>query len=184
MSKQIVFFTFIFIFGSILSFMMGGEYSIVTSALASSIDADDTTITVASTSGFRSADNILVDNELIAYTALTATSFTGLTRGAGNSAPASHESGTRVYSETAGLLNQVVGFNILQTLADDGFFSWGGFQAVVSLPLMFLRAVAKITMWDFEFLSGHGSWVKYIFLYPLSAGLIVSFVSLIIRRGG
>jgi hypothetical protein len=56
----------------------------------------DTTITVVSTTGFDSAGNLFIGNEEITYTGTTSTTFTGCTRGAGNTTASSIDSGTTV----------------------------------------------------------------------------------------
>lgn len=58
--------------------------------LSSDIDDTVTTIPVASTSGFPSTGTITIDSEQIAYTGINATNFTGCTRGANSTTPASH----------------------------------------------------------------------------------------------
>jgi hypothetical protein len=50
--------------------------------LDANCNATDTTITVASTAGFSSTGTIWIDSEAITYTGVTATTFTGCTRGA------------------------------------------------------------------------------------------------------
>lgn len=55
-------------------------------------------IQVISTTNAKSSGSILIENELISYTGKTATSFTGITRGVGNSQNSSHAIGTTVTS--------------------------------------------------------------------------------------
>lgn len=54
-------------------------------------------ITVLSTYGFSAAGSILIDTEIITYTGVTATTFTGCTRGAAGSSAATHARGAVVY---------------------------------------------------------------------------------------
>lgn len=61
--------------------------------------ATTTTITVASTAGFPASGTLRIDSELITYTGITATTFTGITRSVAGSqagATADHEVGTAV----------------------------------------------------------------------------------------
>lgn len=62
------------------------------------ITATDTTITVNSTAAFPSSGTIKIDNEEINYTAKTATTFTGCTRGANSTAAATHANSANVLS--------------------------------------------------------------------------------------
>lgn len=69
--------------------------------------ADDLTLTVSDTTAFPATGQLRVDGELIAYTAKTSTTFTGLTRNAGffNAGPTSsltHASGATVYLAESG----------------------------------------------------------------------------------
>lgn len=182
MAKQLVFFLSVFIAGQVLAFFMAGETALATSALASSIDHDDTSLTVDSTSGFLSADYLLIDNELIQYAGISGSTFTGLTRGTRDTKGVSHPAGTRVYSESAGFMNQFVSFNVMESIADDGVFI-GGFKALSGIAGSLTNAMIKVVAWDYEFLAGHAVWLKYLFLYPLSAGLVITFVGWIFRRG-
>lgn len=54
------------------------------------LNSSSTTINVASTTGFSAAGSILIDAELITYTGVTATSFTGCTRGTSQTTAATH----------------------------------------------------------------------------------------------
>ena len=72
-----------------------------TSAQSTTISGGDVTIaastlTVASTTGFPSSGTVLIDNEQIIYTGSTATTFTGLTRGANATTSAVHSNGVAV----------------------------------------------------------------------------------------
>ena len=67
-----------------------------TTTLTSTINGTVQTIPVASTTGFSSTGALIIENEIITYTGITATSFTGCTRGVNNSANGTHTSGTYV----------------------------------------------------------------------------------------
>lgn len=54
------------------------------------LNASSTTINVVSTTGFPAAGSILIDSELITYSGVTATSFTGCTRGTSETTAAVH----------------------------------------------------------------------------------------------
>jgi hypothetical protein len=58
------------------------------------------TVTVATTNNFPSTGVLQIENELITYTGKTATTFTGLTRGAYNTSDVAHNDGTTVYHAT------------------------------------------------------------------------------------
>ena len=67
-----------------------------TTLSANMTNVSTTPIQVASTAGFLSAGALIIDSELIKYTGKTATTFTGITRGAYGSSQASHTAGVYV----------------------------------------------------------------------------------------
>lgn len=69
-------------------------YTTLTNAIPNPTSTAD--IVVASTSGFLSAGVLLIGTELIQYTGTTATTFTGITRGAYASTAAGHSAGVYV----------------------------------------------------------------------------------------
>jgi len=72
------------------------EDSADTDTLDGGITATDTTITVDSTSGFDEQGRIIIDSEVISYTGLTSTTFTGCTRAEEETTAAIHTTGTTV----------------------------------------------------------------------------------------
>ncbi|HAO92809.1 MAG TPA: hypothetical protein DCR11_02765, partial [Deltaproteobacteria bacterium] len=69
-------------------------------ALDGNHSASATVITVASTTGFTSPGAIRIDSEDICYTGMTATTFTGVTRGCNLTTAAAHTTGAVVYAKT------------------------------------------------------------------------------------
>lgn len=67
-----------------------------TTTLSDNINQNVTTIPVVSTTGFSSTGSIIIENEVITYTGVTPTSFTGCTRGAAGTSNSSHSSGVGV----------------------------------------------------------------------------------------
>lgn len=76
-----------------------------TTTLSDNISQSVTTINVVSTTGFSSTGAFIVDAEVITYTGITATSFTGCTRGAAGTANVSHLSGAYVGGAQVGVAN-------------------------------------------------------------------------------
>lgn len=69
-----------------------GQETLLDGALGSG----DTTITVDSTTGFNSSGTIIIEDEQIAYTGITSTTFTGCTRGSGGTTATTHADNTTV----------------------------------------------------------------------------------------
>jgi hypothetical protein len=71
-------------------------------ALTANLSNVATTIPVTSTTGFPSSGYIVINTEIIQYTGVTATTFTGASRGLFSSTPAAHTSGDAVTEATYG----------------------------------------------------------------------------------
>ncbi len=99
--------------------LWGGFVSGTTqTSLTAALSAANTTITVASTTGFSNATGtILITQELITYSGNTATTFTGATRGANGTVASSHSNGSIVYNANSFTgWGQSAGFGIPQQL--------------------------------------------------------------------
>jgi DNA-binding beta-propeller fold protein YncE len=83
-----------------------------TTSLTAAIASTAMIIPVASTTDFPTAGTIYIDNELISYTGLTGTSFTGATRGVGLTSQANHSSGATV---TGGLSSTATTIPVVST---------------------------------------------------------------------
>ena len=171
MNKLWAFFIFTFSSMTMVSFMMEGEQAFSATVLTAALPESSSTMTVSSTAGFLSADILYLDEEIITYTGLTATSFTGLTRGAQRSDDAPHSIGKLVYSESSGMLNSVVGYNVGQTLT-----TVNPLLAPFQLAKVLFKIVIKITTANYSFLEGDLVWIKILIWGPLTAGFIVSLV--------
>ncbi|MDA7693070.1 flagellar hook-basal body complex protein [Alphaproteobacteria bacterium] len=67
--------------------------------VATALTATGTTLTVDNTAGFETSGFIRINNEVMSYTGITATSFTGLTRAAGGTTAAAHATDAIVSQE-------------------------------------------------------------------------------------
>lgn len=80
-----------------ISFPYGAFHQDGETTLSTSISNVSTTpIVVASTTGFPSSGWILIENEIISYTAKTSTTFTGITRGVLGTTNVAHTAGLKV----------------------------------------------------------------------------------------
>ena len=181
MSRQLVFFLFMFLYAMILSGAMSGEIGLVSAALAGAVDSNDTTVTVDTTSGFPSSGRLWIGDEQLSYSGTSATTFTGLTRGVDTEA-SSHASSTRVYSEGAGVANQLLGYRVLSTLQSGQNPIFQTFTVATQLPIVLKNIIVKLVQADFAFFDGHGAWLKFIIYYPLAAGLVISTLGFVFGR--
>ena len=98
----------------------GAFYFDYSTTLSGAITNVQTTIPVVSTTGFSSAGAIFIDAELITYTGITATSFTGCTRGAAGSPNKSHLSGAAVNGAQVAVANTPTLLQLNTTTASNG----------------------------------------------------------------
>lgn len=98
----------------------GAFYFNYSTTLNGAITNVQTTIPVVSTTGFSSVGSIFIDAELITYTGITATSFTGCTRGAAGSPNKSHLSGAAVNGAQVAVANTPTLLQLNTTTASNG----------------------------------------------------------------
>jgi hypothetical protein len=104
--------------GSYLQFPNGAWHQDgYTTLTANLTNVSTTPIQVASTAGFLSAGALIIDSELIQYTGKTATTFTGITRGAYGSSKSSHTAGVYV-SEAQPVPSTTVPLTVVFTATD------------------------------------------------------------------
>ena len=98
----------------------GAFYFDFSTTLSGAITNVQTTIPVVSTTGFSAVGAIFIDAELITYTGITATSFTGCTRGAAGSPNKSHTSGKSVNGAQVAVANTATLLQLNTTTASNG----------------------------------------------------------------
>ena len=127
---------------------------------------------------------------MICYSGATSTTFTGLLRGkrCGDGAKVSsvvsvHGAQERVYTEGSGQLNTILSFDISHNFSEGGFS--GAIKGVVStirLAPEFIAVIARMIMWDFDFLTGPYVYIRYIVLGCWSAGMVLGGIKLVLGR--
>ena len=109
-------------------------FSAVSSTLNGAINASITTITLADTTGFPAAGKIIVDSEVIDYSAISSNTLTGCTRGASSlvagtstaSTAASHSDGAAVGCFSVTVTDSSHGAKINDFVTFSGAASLGG----------------------------------------------------------
>lgn len=158
-----------FIIFTFLSSVMEGGGGLNVTRLNGAITATVTTLPVDSTQGFLVADTLVIEDEELAYTGITAVSFTGVTRGYNRTTAAAHTDNTKVHSPAAGVLNRALGFNVISTGESAGTF------AVINLTWDFLtKALPNLIFWDFSFFEGQLVYVRYLFM-GISLGVVLYY---------
>jgi len=94
--------------GKYVAFPYGAFQDTAYTTLNGGINNSVTTITVVSTTGFPTAGQIRIASEVITYTGVTPTTFTGCTRGARGSANVAHSTGVAVTKIQSPVANTAV----------------------------------------------------------------------------
>jgi len=113
-----------------------GDVTFLASAdqLNGAIDADDTTITIADSTGFPTAGKILIDSEVISYTSITSNTLNGCTRGdskivvgvSTSTTAATHSSGAAVTCFTIVVTDNSHGAEVNDFVTFSGAVALGG----------------------------------------------------------
>ena len=184
-SFTLMFLGFLFIGGNIFSMALEGEQAFVSTDISPAITATALFIPLGSASGFASSDDrMFIGDEEIRYDSIQTTDdgnctgsvnpclvLTSDDRGRNSTDAVAHATGSRVYTQSAGLLNQVVAFkvgNVESTLGPIGVM----IQATKALVSFF----AKLVTWNYAFLEGNGIWIKLFLLYPLSMAIVLNLI--------
>ena len=166
-AKMLTFFAFCFIAGTILSGIMEGQTALAVTKLTADITAESTNILVVSTTDFLSMDDVYVENEKVRYTSKTATQFNVTQRGLDGTTAVAHSEGARVKNETSNILNSLLGYNVATTAA-----TYGTAAAVVGMTWNIIRSIPRMIAWNYSYLEDGLSIIKYVVLWPISAGFV------------
>ena len=162
---------------SIFSAFMDGGGGVNATTITSAVTNTDTHIDVTSTTGFLASGIAWVQSEKIAYTTVNTTAFLNVTRGYESTTAKSHPLTTsngqavHVYSETAGIVNKAIGFDI-GTMANTG--GWTAIPMI--LKDFFVYTLPKLISWNYSFLQEGTLLIllRYV-LMAISIGLLIAF---------
>jgi len=152
MGKLFMFLAFVFLVISIASNIMSGSTDVARTPLTAAISDADTTITVASTTGFPDVGVIVIEDERIAYSSISTTQFKGsisqpMLRGTQSTEAAVHSIGAKVSTVTGYLLNTAAEYH-LAVLSDSA-----GLQAFIAKPTSFFRLLGSYAFMPMAFLG-------------------------------
>ena len=175
MARWAIFFFAMFLISSFFASSMGSGGAIGSTPLANVVSATDTTLPVADTSDFTSSGYVVMEDEIVTYTAKNATNFLNVTRGVIDpetglaTTAAAHMTGAYVNTLVVSTSNQFVDMTIVQSNATFGTFN------AVTFGSRFFKDLPKEVAWNYPFLDNQGgALLKYFIFYPLSVGFILS----------
>lgn len=174
MNKLIVFFLVMMVGTGMLVGMMAGGGGVVTTELTATINSTATVLPVETTTDFLDEDYVIIGGEKILYTGITDTSFTGCTRGYGNTTAMAHILGAKVYTARASSLNYALGFNIIAVQDNLGWAS------IIAIPFMFfVRTIPQVLRASTQLFTGNLAIIS-VFFYCMTAGFVITLAMSII----
>ena len=173
MGKLTMFFGFVFVITCLAGGFLMGDMPFASTKLTAAIDDDDTTITVASTTGFRETGILIIGAERIAYSEISDTQYTGtlakpLVRGTGETMAVAHAVGEDVRMIESALINSSIDYD-LAILADSA-----GAQAFISVPTALFDILMSFGTSPFAFLGTDLQFITVLW-GVMFLGMIVSF---------
>jgi len=153
---------------------MVGSVPQASTVLTADITAATTPIPVESTAGFKAPGFIIIDDERISFSELTATEFDGtawrpVARGSQDTTATVHTEGTAVRSVTGALLNNSLNYNI--ALLTDA----SGIMSFVAMPLVVWNIVTSFIFLPLSFLGSDMVILTYIWAI-IGLGLLISIM--------
>jgi hypothetical protein len=160
----------------------GAQGGVSTTLTAILLNTETGAMGVTTTSGFKSAGKVYVNNEVIRYTGVAAPGscpspipalsgcFTGLTRSLGEIDASTHATGSRVYDETLGITNLQAqhGYSTFATDIDSGF-------SLTLNPSTWISAITNlIPNFMPTFLTGN--WAYFNIIFGFFVGVFVLIV--------
>lgn len=150
MSKALAFMLLLYFGLALCVGILAGGGGYAATSLTVGVDGDDVVLPVGSTSGFLSTDYIEIGSEKVLYTGVTATTFTGCSRGYDGTTAGSYPIGTAVYTTSASVVNSALGFNIAATVDSMGLWS------IVTVPFNFVtKTVPQMLLMPYMLFRGN-----------------------------
>jgi len=130
-TRLLMAFLIVFVGTTFLGSILTGGGGIVSTTLSSDIASDADFIPASDTSTFSNKDVLMIREEKILYNSLNSTGFIVYERGCDDTIAVNHTAGTVIYSESGGILNAALGYNIGVELETSGSL------AIIQLPIRF-----------------------------------------------
>jgi len=172
MGKGVMFMIFMWLMVCIAGAVVLGHVEFTRTVLTSPLTDSGSTITVRSTVGFPSHGLIVVENEYIAYSRKTSTTFYGtlispVVRGTQGTDAAYHSAGAAVSTVPGALLNSSAAYNIA-VMSDTS-----GSLAFVSAPIAFFRLLGDFFFLPLQFLGTNLVIIAYLWMV-IANGMIAA----------
>lgn len=173
MGKGTMFMVFVWLICCIAGSVVQGHMDFVRTRLTAALTDSGTTIYANSTEGFPDAGILVIEDEHIAYSEKTATSFGGswtqpLIRGAEGTEAVAHANRSFISTVPGAMMNSSAAYNIA-VMADSS-----GLQAFISAPLAFFSLLLSFFFLPIKFLGTDLQILTYIWAV-VGIGMLAAF---------
>lgn len=145
--------------GTIIMAATENAQAFATSALSQTITNAQSEIPVTTLAGFKSSGLVVIGEETLYYSSTgtgagncpdtgAAFCFVDAVRGVSNTQESAHAVGRRVYNETGGIFDSVLGYQIAETMGASA-----GILSVLFKPILITMGIYKVLAWDWPVLS-------------------------------
>lgn len=168
MNKLIASYMTLFLIFSYFSSIFEGGGAMVAQPITVAVAETDVIITTGNTTGFKvpvigwSLPRVMILDNEITYTGLTATTFTGC-----SGITQAYPIGTMIYTTDVGVLNKAFGFDVVSTGE-----AYGEVSAISVAWNFFTVAIGYLVSFNFSLLSGDMIYIRYLFMAP-AVGFII-----------
>ena len=165
LTRLLLAFLIVFVGCTFLGAIMAGGGGIVSTTLNSTIDSDDDFIPAASTDVFADKDVLMIEEEKILYNSLNASGFNSYERGYDDTTATNHTAGVTIYTESGGILNAALGYNVGVELETSGTLG------IIQLPIRFFTTtLPHLVVLNVNFLTDSPA-LAMIGIFWLCAGI-------------
>lgn len=150
--KNVAFMGFVWVIICLAGGLLNGLVTQASTRLTANLTSAGTTITVASTEGFRAPGILVIGNERIAYAATTPTTFIGtnfrpVVRGTGDTEAVAHSIGETVRMPESSMLNDSMSYR-LALISDSA-----GLMSFITVPLAIFNIITDFMFLPLSFLG-------------------------------
>lgn len=164
-TRLLLAFLIVFVGCTFLGAILTGGGGVVSTELSEDIGSDTEFIPADSTDTFANKDVLMIGEEKILYTSLNSSGFNVYERGYDDTTAENHTAGAVIYTESGGILNAALGYNVGIELETSGSLG------VIQLPMRFFTTtLPHLVVLNANFLTDNPA-LQIIGVFWLCAGI-------------
>lgn len=164
-TRLLLAFLIVFVGATFLGAILSGGGGITSTTLDSDLSSTGDYIPAGSTTTFANKDVLMLSEEKILYTSKNSTGFIVYERGYDDTTAVNHTAGTVIYTESGGILNAALGYNVGVELETSGSLG------IIQLPIRFFTTtLPHLVVLNVNFLNDNAA-LQIIGVFWLCAGI-------------